>query len=186
MITMRHLHLDKHGIRGISIAESYSASAATSTLAGIIMRNDLLLDGFVFDAIKVTGDDSTDTILKMCRSRCDVSYVITWGSILSRYNIVDVCSISESLNIPVLAISDTHHKDISNTLPPEKLHIYTALPDRHTVHLHTGHTLDVHISGCTIHETRRLLNRITIQGRIPESIRLARILASAIRQYAKV
>ncbi len=186
MITMRHLHLDKHGIRGISIAESYSASAATSTLAGIIMRNDLLLDGFVFDAIKVTGDDSTDTILKMCRSRCDVSYVITWGSILSRYNIVDVCSISESLNIPVLAISDTHHKDISSTLPPEKLHIYNALPDRHTVHLHTGHTLDVHVSGCTIHETRRLLNRITIQGRIPESIRLARILASSIRQYARV
>lgn len=183
---MRHLHLDKHGIRGISIAESYSASAATSTLAGVIMRNDLLLDGFVFDTIKVAGDDSTDIILKMCRSRCDVSYVITWGSILSRYNIVDIHHISESLNIPVLAISDTHQKDISSTLPPEKLHIYNALPDRHTIQLHTGHTLDVHVSGCAIHETKLLLNRITMQGRIPEPIRLARILASSIRQHTGV
>lgn len=183
---MRHLHLGKRGIRGISIAESHSASAAAATLAGIIMRNDLLLDGFVFGTIKVAGDDSTDTILKMCRSRCDVSYVMTWGSILSRYNIVDVRRISELLNMPVLAISDTHHKDISNTLPPEKLHAYNTLPDRHTVHLHTGHTLDVHVSGCTMHETRHLLNRITVQGRIPEPIRLARTLASAMRQHTEV
>lgn len=154
-----------------------------SILAGIIMRNDHIIDGFTFGTITVSEDDATNIILNMCQSRSDTSYCIIWGSIMAHYNIVDIRYISKSLRIPVLAASCTHHKDISHRLPPEKLHTYNRLPNKNTIRLNTGHTLDTHLSGCTIHEARQLLNHITIQGGMPEPIRLARTLASSVRQY---
>ena len=45
---MKHLHLEKNGIRGLSIAESFSQTSKKSVLSGIVMSTDLIIDGFVF------------------------------------------------------------------------------------------------------------------------------------------
>ena len=44
---MRHLHLEKHGLRGLAIAESFSQTSKKSVLSGIVMSTDLIIDGFV-------------------------------------------------------------------------------------------------------------------------------------------
>ena len=44
---MRRLHLEKKGIRGLAIAESFRQDSEKSVLAGVIVSNDLVVDGFV-------------------------------------------------------------------------------------------------------------------------------------------
>ena len=45
---MRNLHLEKQGIRGLAIAESFSQTSKKSVLSGIVMSTDFVIDGFVF------------------------------------------------------------------------------------------------------------------------------------------
>ena len=56
---MRHLHLEKHGLRGLAIAESFSQTSKKSVLSGIVMSTDLIIDGFVLGHSTVGGDDAT-------------------------------------------------------------------------------------------------------------------------------
>ena len=62
---MRPLHLEKKGLRGLAIAESFRQNSEKSILSGIVMRRDFLIDGFVFGTTTINGDDATDAILKM-------------------------------------------------------------------------------------------------------------------------
>ena len=45
---MRNLHLEKKGLRGLAIAESFLQNSKKSVIAGVVMRRDFVIDGFVF------------------------------------------------------------------------------------------------------------------------------------------
>jgi len=89
---MRSLHLEKKGLRGLAIAESFRQNSLKSIFAGIVMRRDFVIDGFVFGSATLEGDDATDTILKMYDElqRPDISYVLISGLIVSMYNIINI------------------------------------------------------------------------------------------------
>ena len=59
---------EKGGIRVLGIAESFKKTSTCSTLAGIVMRRDLIIDGIVFGNAPMEGNDSTQNILSMYRS----------------------------------------------------------------------------------------------------------------------
>ena len=42
---MRSLHLEKKGLRGLAIAESFRQNSTKSVLAGVVMRRDFIIDG---------------------------------------------------------------------------------------------------------------------------------------------
>ncbi len=46
-------HTEKRGIRVLGIAESFRKTSACSTLAGIAMRRDLIIDGMVFGNVTI-------------------------------------------------------------------------------------------------------------------------------------
>ncbi|MGD8299295.1 MAG: DUF99 family protein, partial [Nitrosopumilaceae archaeon] len=56
---MRPLHLEKKGLRGLAIAESFNQNSKKSILSGLIMRRDFVIDGFVFGTATLDGDDAT-------------------------------------------------------------------------------------------------------------------------------
>lgn len=172
---MSRLHTEKLGIRGLAIAESYSPGSKRSMLAGVVMRSDHVVDGFAVGQTTVSGNDATRAIIEMYRSldRDDISYVMVWGTIISHYNRIDVKKIAGLLKIPTLGVSCQVRSGVAYT--------FESRLEYHSIRLHTGHTISVIVSGCAMPEATRLLNRITIQGGIPEPIRLARLLASAIR-----
>ncbi len=78
---MRHLHLEKKGIRGLAIAESFSQDSKKSVLSGIVMSTDLIIDGFVMGHSTVGGDDATDAILEMYKrlDRPEVRFLLISG-----------------------------------------------------------------------------------------------------------
>ena len=183
---MRRLHPDKPGIRGLGVAESHSGDSEFSALAGVVMRGDWVVDGFAFGRMRVGGDDATCAIAEMAASlhRDDISYVMVWGTILSRYNLVDVEDVSLRLRVPVLGLSDRWRRDAEATICakyPERLEKYRSMEPHTAIRLRTGIVVYARLAGCDKNEAELLLNRVTLQGRIPEPVRVARLLAGAAR-----
>ena len=168
------------------MAESHNPGSAYSILAGVVMRNDGVIDGLAFGRMRVAGDDATCSVVRTCTSlqRDDISYVVVWGTIMSRYNLVDIGEVSSSLEVPVLGLSDRRRRDVEESILakfPGRLERYHSMAPRRAIPLHTGSTVYARLAGCTPHQAAILLNRTTRQGRIPEMVRVARLLAGVAR-----
>jgi len=101
---MNALHLEKKGLRCLAITESFKQNSTRSILSGLIMRNDLVLDGFVFGSATLKGNDATDQILHMYKElqRTDINYLLLSGLIISMYNIINIKKLFDSLKIPII------------------------------------------------------------------------------------
>jgi len=186
---MRHLHLEKKGIRGLSIAESFSQTSKKSVLSGIVISTDLVIDGFVFGHSTVGGDDATDAILEMYEKldRQDISFLLISGIVISLYNIIDMKRISEKIGLPVIGVTYEESSGIEDAIKhhfPEsyksKLTEYSKLEPRKKITLHTSYNLYVRNEGCTVLETKQLLDKITLQGSIPEPLKITQLLANTL------
>ena len=187
--TMRRLHLEKKGIRGLAIAESFMHNSQKSVLAGIVISNDFLIDGFVFGSATIKGDDATDQIISMYKKleRPDICYIIISGIIISLYNMVDIKKIYDTLMIPVIGVTYADSSGLEETIKKhfpenydEKIKQYAKIGNREKISLNTSHDVYVRIEGCTENECKQLLNKITVQGAIPEPLRVSHLLAKSI------
>ena len=188
---MRSLHLEKKGLRGLAIAESFRQNSPKSVFSGIVMRRDFVIDGFVFGSATLEGDDSTDVILKMYEElqRPDISYVLISGLIVSMYNIIDIKKLHESLKIPVIGISYNDSQGIEDALKhhfpdsfESKILAYQKLGKREKITLNTSHDVFVRTEGCTLSDAKHLLNELTLHGSVPEPIRVSQLLANTLLQ----
>ena len=186
---MRHLHLEKKGIRGLAIAESFSQDSKKSVLSGIVMSTDMIIDGFVIGHSTVGGDDATDVILDMCKKldRPDVSFLLISGIVISLYNIVDLKRISDETDLPVIGVTYEESKGIEEAIKhhfpdsyESKLAEYSKLGTREKVTLHTSHNLYIRNEGCTVLEAKQILDKITLQGSVPEPLRIGQLLANTL------
>ena len=186
---MRNLHLEKKGLRGLAIAESFTQNSKKSILAGIVMRRDFVIDGFVFGKATLEGNDATNEILSMCQklNRPDISYLLISGIIISMYNIVDLKKLSETLNIPVIGVTYQETKGIEDAIKhhfpdsfDSKLKEYNELGDREEITLDTSYKVYIRKEGCTISDVTHLLNELTLQGSFPEPLRVAQLLAKTL------
>ena len=186
---MRHLHLEKKGIRCLAIAESFSQDSKRSVLSGIVMSTDLIIDGFVMGHSTVGGDDATNAILTMYRKldRPDVSFLLISGIVISLYNIIDLKRISEETGLPVIGVTYEESEGIEDAIKhhfpnsyESKLTEYSNLDSREKITLHTSHDLYVRKEGCTVLEAKQLLDKITLQGSVPEPLRISQLLANTL------
>ena len=186
---MKHLHLEKKGIRGLAIAESFSQESKKSVLSGIVMSTDLIIDGFVMGHSTVGGDDATDAILEMYKrlDRPDVSFLLISGIVISLYNIIDLKRISEDTGLPVIGVTYEESEGIEDAIKhhfpnsyESKLTEYSNLDSREKITLHTSHDLYVRKEGCTVLEAKQLLDKITLQGSVPEPLRISQLLANTL------
>jgi endonuclease V-like protein UPF0215 family len=188
---MRPLHLEKKGLRGLAIAESFRQNLDKSILTGIVMRRDLIIDGFVFGSATIYGDDATDSILQMYENlkRPDISYLLISGLIISLYNIVDIKKISQFLKIPVIGVTYHESEGIENSIKQHfpnsyesKIKKYQKLGNREKITLHTSCDIFIRKEGCTTHDVKYLLDELTLNGSFPEPLRVAQLLAKSLLQ----
>ncbi|MGI0101794.1 MAG: DUF99 family protein [Nitrosotalea sp.] len=185
---MNHLRLEKKGLRGLAIAESFRETDLKSKLAGIVMRRDFVIDGFVFGNATIEGDYATDTMISMYDklNRNDISFILISGLIISLYNIVDMTKLWKKIKIPIIGVtyekSDGMEEAIRRHFPnsyESKIIQYQNLGTRTKISLHTQHDIYLRVEGCDMKEAKKLLNAFTLQGAIPEPLRVAQILAKA-------
>lgn len=186
---MRKLHLEKKGLRGLVIAESFTQNSKKSILAGVVMRRDFLIDGFVFGKATLEGDDATETILSMYKklNRPDISYMLISGIIIAMYNIIDLKKISQSLGLPVIGVTYQDSEGIEEAIRhhfpdshESKLKEYQELEKRDKITLHTSYDIYIRKEGCTLSDVKHLLDELTLQGSFPEPLRVAQLLAKTL------
>jgi len=181
------LHLNKPALRVLGIAESFVRSSSTSTIAGVVMRADLRVDGLAYAHATVGGDDGTEAVLSLYRQldREDVNALILSGVALSWFNIIDLKRVFEETQRPLVCLTYEESPGLERYIrqyfpsPDEKLRLYYKLGERQCVHLRTGHEVFVRVWGASPDEARILLNKFTRDGRVPEPVRLARLAARA-------
>ena len=158
-------HSEKRGIRVLGIAESFKKTSICSTLAGIVMRRDLIIDGMIFRNVTIEGNDSTQNILSMYRSlkRNDINCIMLDGLVISMYNIIDGKELQESTNVPVIAITFNDSEGLEGVINHHfsndskmKLEQYHKIGQRDKILLWTGKNLFVRYLGITLEEVSRL------------------------------
>ncbi len=185
---MGSLHLEKN-LRGLAIAESFERDSDTSVLSGVVMRRDFVIDGFVLGHTTLKADDSTDVIISMYNRlhRSDINYLLISGMIMSLYNVVDVKRLYDSIKIPVIGIAYNDSPGIAQILEKrfpsshKKVAVYAKLGPREKITLHTAYNVFIRCEGCSTKEAARLLNGLTLQGALPEPIRISKMLSRVLR-----
>jgi endonuclease V-like protein UPF0215 family len=178
------MHILKKGLRALGIAESFSGRTH-STLAGVVMRKDLRIDGFVFGTVAVGGMDATDTIIGMIEEleRRDINIILLSGCVIAWFNIIDPAVLYNQIGIPIICVtyeaSEGLSADIQFHFPGDikRLVAYEQLGDRTPILLHTGQTIYIRSWGIAHTDAMRLCDDFTLEGKIPEPLRVARLCA---------
>jgi len=183
------IHADKKGLRALGIAESFKkGEGERAVLAGVVMRGDLQIDGFAITTITVGGLDGTDGVLEIFRGldRTDVNVVLLNGCVISLFNLVDIFKVFEKIKIPVICVTYEESEGLEKYFEEfedseERMEIYKRLGERTPVKLHTGHEVLVRCAGIEEErDVKALLDRFTLQGAIPEPLKVARLLARSV------
>ena len=108
------------------------------------------------------------------------------GLIISMYNIIDGKELRERTNVPVIAITFKDSKGLEDTIQHRfsndsklKLEQYRKLGQRDRILLKTGKLLFVRCWGISSKEASTVVNCFTLQGSVPEPIRIAKLAARA-------
>jgi len=149
------------------------------------MRRDLVIDGMAFGSATIEGDDATDSIISIHRSlaRDDINCILLDGLVISMYNIIDGERVAAETGLPVLAITFEDSKGLEGSIKHHfrnwkgKLEQYQRLGDRDKVTLKTGKSLFIRCWGLTAKRAVAILNSFTLQGAVPEPIRVAKLAA---------
>ncbi|MEE8402788.1 MAG: DUF99 family protein [Candidatus Hydrothermarchaeaceae archaeon] len=183
------IHADKKGLRALGIAESFrKGEGERAVLAGVVMRGDLQIDGFALTTITVGGLDGTDGVLDIFEKldRTDINVVLLNGCVISLFNLVDIFTVCDKIDIPVICVTYEESEGLEKYFAEfddcdERMEIYERLGERMPVKLHTGHEVLVRCAGIEEErDVRALLDRFTLQGAIPEPLKVARLLARSV------
>ena len=181
--------ISKKALRCLGVAESFQKEKLDkSVIAGVVMRRDLVIDGFSSTLATVGGLDATESILRLYRKlqRTDINFMILEGVIISFYNIIDLKRLYEELSIPLIAVTYRESKgriiDRLKSLPDgeKRLRIYEKNGPREKIFLKTGYNVYIRFLGLKREEAVNLLNVFTLRGRVPEPVRVAGLIARGI------
>jgi uncharacterized protein len=181
----------KAGARVLGIAESFSKQDSTSTVVGIVMRGDLRIDGFGLCHPTVGGLDSTDEIISMYEElkRPDIRALLLGGTIISWFNIVDLQELYDAVGIPVISVTyeetEGIEKYIREYFPHDhevRMEMVKKGGERKEVSLDNNQSVFVNLVGMNIRKCKDVLNTFVIEGRVPEPIRVSRLIAGVLRK----
>jgi endonuclease V-like protein UPF0215 family len=184
---MTHLRLSKPALRVLGFAESFVRVRQRSKIAGAVMRMDLRLDGLAYASATVGGDDATEAVLQIYKrlDRADINALLLSGAVISWFNIIDLPRVYEEIQRPLVCLTYEESPGLEKYLREyfpdsvEKLRLYQRLGQREIIRLKTGYEVYIRTLGASVDEARILLNRFTLDGRVPEPVRVARLAARA-------
>lgn len=163
----------------------FSQTASEVDVAGVICAQTRF-EGMVWGRAARDGADATDVLAALCRqSKFDaqVHLVLIDGLAVGGFNLVDLPRLAETLGRPCVAVMRR---------PPDLEAIERALrrfadfERRMALIARAGpvHVIDpfcFQVSGAAPAVIARCLDRLTDRGHVPEALRLAHLIGSAVR-----
>jgi endonuclease V-like protein UPF0215 family len=182
---------EKSGIRVLGIGESFNRNDKKSIVVGVVMRGDFRIDGFSVCRPTVGGTDSTTSLISLFErlERPDVRALMLGGSVISWFNIVDIVDLHSATDVPIVSVSYNPSEGIEKYLKeyfPEDWETRTRILDRagtrKEITLRTGHQVYLSVAGLSITRAKQLVDQFTLDGKIPEPVRVARIEAAGLHR----
>jgi endonuclease V-like protein UPF0215 family len=158
-------------------------------LAGIVMRADFLIDGVAFSHATVGAMDATAAVLRLVDSleRDDINLLMLNGCVISWFNVIDLNEVYHQLRIPLICVTyedseglEAHiARHFEGAARDVRVEAYRQLEPRVAVQLQDQHIVLIRSLGIQEAEARAVLKKFTIQGKVPEPLRVAKIAARA-------
>ena len=188
------VHVHKKAIRALGVSESFVKGVSErSVLAGVVMRADMVLDGFSFSMAKVGGMDATQKIIELYEAleRDDINLMLLNGCVISWYNVVDLHHLAEATALPLICVtyeeSEGLEKYFEELFPQDwrsRVEVYHRNGARIPMKLRTGHLIYARFLGMSQEEAMGTLNKFTLHGAVSEPLRVARLLARVLMKGA--
>lgn len=164
-------------------------------LIGVVFRGNLWMEGVMVDAIEVDGMDATDAIRRMIvnpKFSSQIRVVFLDGITFGGFNLVDVDELHRRTGVPVVSIAERmpnieRIKRSMRALPnfERRSEIVLRLDQPLKVKLReTDKPLYVQSRGIAGDELVRVLESSRKAGTVPEALRTARMMASALPKFA--
>jgi endonuclease V-like protein UPF0215 family len=180
----------KSQIRILAIDDgSFDFGDERTPVVGVAMRLPSYVEGIMVTDVEIDGTNSTDRLLKMLRgSRYldQVKLIMLDGAALGGFNIVDVGQLFYELAIPIITVTRDrpNYDDIENALKKhfddweERLAMMRRIEPRE---FQTGHSpIWIGSIGIGPEDIAEILKLATVQGALPEALRISHLIASAI------
>ncbi|MFN3805141.1 MAG: DUF99 family protein [Pyrobaculum sp.] len=178
----------------MAIAESFKLEDGVSIYAGVLARRDGVVEEVAFDMAKLGGRDGTEAAMRILDRllRPDVSMVMLDGCVVSFYNWIDgealwrrygkpvACYVFESPEGRVEAAARKLFQDWE-----ERVEAYRRLGPPAPYLSRRGYRLYVRAWGIDPRDAGRAAEVCTKFGKMPEPIRVAKIVAGGVRQFLK-
>ena len=185
---VKGVNLSKVGIRVLGISESFRRGSDKSVLCGVVMTGELKIDGIALSSITVGGTDATQGILRLYDrlDRSDIHFLLLNGCVISWFNVIDLDVLYQELCLPVICMTyeesdglETYFREYFEDFEL-RLEMYNRMDNRRMVKLKTGFDVYLRMRGCTLKEGQVLINRFITHGKVPEPLRIAKLMARAV------
>jgi endonuclease V-like protein UPF0215 family len=143
------------------------------------------VEGFLYSEIEVDGLDSTEKIVGMVRKskfRDQIKCIFLPGITFGGFNVADIQSIYVETGIPVVVVMrkkpnmEEFYSAMDNISHPE---LRKEIAER-AGKIHRAGELYIQTAGIGLKEAEMLVKTSTLKGKMPEPVRIAHLVASAI------
>lgn len=162
-----------------------------TVLVGVLMRFDFYIEGVIVRNIRVDGNDSTEKIISMMRTHFsgDIDFAVTNGITFGGFNVCSINDIYSETGVPVVSIT-RRKPDIGMMISAIEKHFEDSdlrigmLNQYHIEKIIEKNGKPVYINRVGIEKSDavELVNRMLIRGNIPEPVRVAHHIATAIKK----
>ena len=186
----------KPHIRVLGIDDSpFTFDEERALFAGVLMRLPNYIEGVSLSSVGVDGEDSAEKIAEMVKGERwneMLHAILIDGAALAGFNIVDIDALSESTGVPAITVT-SEKPDMESIKQALKGHFrewqgrYEMLERRkiHEISVSEG-IVYISFSGTDLKEAKEIVRKSVVRGLTPEAVRLAHIIARAVRKSEEV
>jgi len=176
-------------IVGIDDCPFFSKSPGMVRVIGVVLRGGLWIDGAMQTRVMIDGFDATEKIAEMIASSPhyhQLRIIMLNGVTVAGFNIIDIRKLFRLTHLPVLAITREKVKldEFKNALMllegwSERLKIIQNLGDILKIKIRQSE-LNLQTFGISRENAEKVVRISCTRGNIPEPLRIAHIIASAL------
>lgn len=182
----------KEQIRVLAIDDGpFTFEDSSADIVGVLTRGSSYIEAVLRDEVEVDGTDSTEKIIGMISNSKyleQIGLVLLDGGAFGGFNVIDIQGIRYELEVPVITVTrkspdfnaiskalEGHFEDWGSRFETlSKGDIEEVVVNNIPVY--------VKLAGISLNDAKTVLRRLTIQGAIPEPLRLAHIIATILKR----
>jgi endonuclease V-like protein UPF0215 family len=154
-------------------------------IVGVVMEGSDLVEGVAMTSFPIDGAEVTDFLTEWIHSlrfRPGLQGIVLGGITIAGLAVVDMERLSTALGLPVLVLNrkDPRNHRLAGALKSAGLADRLEVVDRTPPSLSVSNGLYLACAGTSPEEATRLIDASRRKGEMPEPLRLAHLIASAV------